>query len=257
MVRSILKKTLLSVVRQTTLPLEIIVVDDGSQDNTCEVIESFIYAYPEITTTLVKGQHLGPGAARNTGIATARGSWIAFLDSDDLWFPKKLEVTANYYKHNTETNFICHNEIHRKDDADKQINYFRKYDRSKSLTSQLFQGCFLSTSAIVCKKNLLSKYDGFDISLPNSQDFDLWLRMSPKIRLLPIPDLLGIYVARYNNISSGPILKRAKNLFRVYQKNKYLVSNLVYFNTLIRFLLIIMLEFGWSVNKSLILKYKK
>ena len=90
-----IEKTLLSVVRQTTLPLEIIVVDDGSQDNTCEVIESFIYAYPEITTTLVKGQHLGPGAARNTGIATARGSWIAFLDSDDLWFPKKLEVTAN------------------------------------------------------------------------------------------------------------------------------------------------------------------
>lgn len=223
-----IEETLMSVVRQTTLPLEIIVIDDGSQDNTCELIEEFSCAHPGITTTLIKSQHLGPGAARNKGIAAARGSWIAFLDSDDLWLPNKLDLVARAYGKNYYANFICHNEIHRRDSIDKVVDSFSRYDNEKSLLPQLFNGCFLSTSAIICKKSLLTHFGGFDNSFPNAQDYELWLRMSPKISLLMLPDVLGVYVIRSGNITSRPLLKRSKSVYRVIKANKSLVSRHAY-----------------------------
>ena len=238
-----IEKTLLSVARQTTLPLEIIVVDDGSQDNTCEVIKSFICAHPEITIALVKCQHLGPGAARNTGIAAANGSWIAFLDSDDLWLPNKIDIVASTYINNSYSNFICHNEIHRQDDMDMMVDSFSKYNQEKSLSLQLFNGCFLSTSAIICKKSLLTHYGGFDNSFPNAQDYELWLRMSPKISLLMLPDILGVYVIRSGNISSRPLWERNKNLYRVIKGKKSMVPNNTYIFRIIKHMVLTLLEY--------------
>ena len=252
-----IEQSLISVLRQTILPLELIVINDGSTDNTGDKVNRFISTYPELKVILINSENRGPGNARNIGIGAAKGRWIAFLDSDDLWLPKKLEVTANHHKDNVETNFICHNEIHRRGDDDKQVDYFHKFDQSKSIASQLFQKNFFSTSAVACQRNLLIEYDGFDISLPNAQDFDFWLRMSPKIRLLPISDLLGIYVEREDNITSRPVMERGKNLYRVYKKNKNLVSNLVYFKTLTKFLASIMLELIRSLKKSEILFNRK
>jgi glycosyltransferase involved in cell wall biosynthesis len=239
-----IEETLLSVARQTTLPLEIIVVDDGSQDNTCELIESFSCAYPEITTTLVKSQHLGPGAARNTGIAAARGSWVAFLDSDDLWLPNKIDLVASAYINNSYANFICHNEIHRRDSMDMMVDYFSKYDEEKSLSPQLFNGCFLSTSAIICKKSLLTHFGGFDNSFPNAQDYELWLRMSPKISLLMLPDVLGVYVVRSGNITSRPLWTRSKNVYRVIRGNKSLVSKYAYIIRITKHVVLTALEYA-------------
>ena len=238
-----INETLLSVARQTILPLEIIIVDDGSQDNTCKGIESFICTYPEITTTLVKGQHFGPGAARNTGINTANGSWIAFLDSDDLWLPNKIENVASAYANNSYSNFICHNEFHRENGFDMTVDSFSKYNKEKSLSLQLFNGCFFSTSAIVCKKSLLTYYGGFDNSFPNAQDYELWLRMSPKISLLLLPDVLGIYVIRSGNISSRPLWERSKNLCRVIKGKKSLVSNYAYICRIIKHMILTVIEY--------------
>lgn len=84
---SLLGHCLDSVASQTTLPLEIIVVDDGSSDETIEMLSS----RPGVK--LITQENSGPGAARNRGAAVARGEYLAFLDSDDLWFPWTLEDT--------------------------------------------------------------------------------------------------------------------------------------------------------------------
>ena len=80
-----LEEALASVVAQDCGPIEMIVVDDGSSDRTSEVARSF-----EPPVTLIAQAHAGPGAARNTGVAAARGEFLAFLDADDLWTPSSL-----------------------------------------------------------------------------------------------------------------------------------------------------------------------
>ena len=89
--------TLHSISEQTVKPSEILIIDDGSSDNTCQIVEKFIQNNPELNIQLIKCTHNGPGAARNIGIRRAASQWIAFLDSDDLWFPTKLETCIKIF----------------------------------------------------------------------------------------------------------------------------------------------------------------
>jgi len=85
-----LEDALASVAAQDCGPIEMIVVDDGSSDRTSEVARSF-----EAPVTLIAQAHAGPGAARNAGVAAARGEFLAFLDADDLWTPSSLALRLN------------------------------------------------------------------------------------------------------------------------------------------------------------------
>jgi glycosyltransferase involved in cell wall biosynthesis len=91
-----------SIIEQNYHPLEIIVVDDGSTDNTAEIVRSF----KEVHYIYQPNQGPGPAAARNTGILAAKGEFIAFLDADDIWMPNKLRVQANYLRFNPDVGFV-------------------------------------------------------------------------------------------------------------------------------------------------------
>jgi glycosyltransferase involved in cell wall biosynthesis len=80
-----------SALRQTYSPIEVIVVDDGSQDNTAEVASS----YPR-PVRVIRRSNGGPGAARNLGVSMSEGNWIALLDADDTWLPAKLQRQITY-----------------------------------------------------------------------------------------------------------------------------------------------------------------
>ena len=82
-----------SVQAQTLRPCEIIVIDDGSTDRTSHVVEQL---GGPVRITLLRQENRGIGAARNAGVALARGEWVAFLDADDIWYPNKLEVQVGY-----------------------------------------------------------------------------------------------------------------------------------------------------------------
>ncbi len=85
-----IKRCINSIISQTIQPYEIIVVDDGSTDNTLEIVNEFMY-----NIKVIKQNHRGAQAARNLGILNARGDYIAFLDSDDEWLPQMLETSIN------------------------------------------------------------------------------------------------------------------------------------------------------------------
>jgi len=106
------ENTLTSVINQSFLPDEIILIDDGSTDNTIQVLESFKKEYKRnIRIQILKSNHNGPGKARNIGIKNANNEWIAFLDSDDIWHANKLERIHDIFKENEETNFFMDSQL--------------------------------------------------------------------------------------------------------------------------------------------------
>ena len=167
-----------SVMRQTLLPSEIIVVDDGSTDNTANLIAA---NYP--TISYLRTENKGVSAARNLGIRKAKSEWIAFLDSDDEWLPQKLEKQVAYLT--GEQNYrIAHcEEIWIRNG--KRVNQKVKH---KKYGGYIFEKCLplcvISPSAVIIHRELFDELGFFDEKLPACEDYDLWLRICAKYPVL-------------------------------------------------------------------------
>ncbi|OIP92503.1 MAG: glycosyl transferase [Syntrophobacteraceae bacterium CG2_30_61_12] len=160
-----------SVLAQTLPPLEIIVVDDGSRDATSEGLAAF---GPKIR--VIRQEHRGVSATRNAGIAAARGTWLALLDSDDLWRPTKLEAQIRYLEQHPDL-LLCQTE-------ELWLRHGRRlnpksYHRKPSgyCFQKLLERCLVSPSALLIQRRLLDRIGGFDETLPACEDYDLWLRL--------------------------------------------------------------------------------
>lgn len=201
-----IEKTLRSVFQQTYGNYEIIVSDDGSTDNTIDIVKKLSSEYAGKKIIILYNQHIGPGAARNSGIKSASSRWISFLDSDDIWFENKLAMVNNFIKNNPEVDCVCHNEIWKDGNHRLLLNHAKNYDRNKNIFLQLFRRqVTFSTSTVTIKKALLISAGMFDVKLPSAQDFDLWLRvaMLPDFKEGFIQSPLGAYINREGNISSN------------------------------------------------------
>lgn len=213
--------TLTTVAKQTVRPREVIVVDDGSTDATCAVVESFAQAHPELSVRLLRKPHDGPGATRNAGVRAAASEWIAFLDSDDLWYPEKLEKIQHAIEANPEANFHYHNLMARSLAGVERVAYRGEgLSSRKTVSSQLFRRNYFSTSSVVCRRDLVLRWGGFDETLSSAQDYELWLRMSPDIVPVFIPEVLGTYVDRKGNISTSRFWQRLLDLLRVKHRHR-------------------------------------
>lgn len=169
-----LEGTLRSIVSQTYQDFELIVVDDGSTDNTSKVIESFPSAQ-----YLPMKKNSGVSKARNIGLACAKGEFICFLDSDDLWKEKKLEIQIHWMESNTDNQVCYTDEIWVRNGVRvNQMNKHRKY------TGDIFRHCLalciVSPSSVMIRAKLFSEIGNFDESLPACEDYDLWLRIAVK-----------------------------------------------------------------------------
>tara|TARA_B100000780_G_scaffold274215_1_gene238906 strand:- start:656 stop:1456 length:801 start_codon:yes stop_codon:yes gene_type:complete len=210
------KRTLESVIDQTYPHYEIIVVDDGSDDNTVEIIYNYFENFNSISYKVLQQKNYGAGSARNRGIDNAKYDWIAFLDSDDLWNNNKLSDISDDINKNTNRNFFCHNECIIELDGGVTINnYSRNFDYSKSLVRQLYQRNYFSTSAVVVKKSVLLKHNGFNVSFRSAQDYEMWLRMSSDIKVKFVDRVLGTYIMRSGNISTSNYWSRLFNILRI------------------------------------------
>ncbi len=176
--KNIIGRAVDSVLGQTRSADEIILVDDGSSDNTDQLIKE---KYPDIK--YIWQENRGIGHARNTGISQARGIWIAFLDSDDEWLPSKLINQLKALQHQPDYK-ICHtNEIWVRNG--KRVNPMKKHEKSGGL---LFKNCLplciISPSSVIIHRSVFEDHGLFDESLPVCEDYDLWLRFCAFLPIL-------------------------------------------------------------------------
>jgi glycosyltransferase involved in cell wall biosynthesis len=203
-----LKRALQSVLDQTFIDWEILIVDNNSTDNTDVVIKSFNNS----KIKLFKVQNDGVVAvSRNIGVKNASGEYIAFLDSDDWWLPTKLEESIKYLNQGAD---VVYHDLFVVTKPDQTVNWRRT--RGRNLKSPVFydlikNGTTLPNSSVVVRKNLLIVINGLseDRDMIGSEDYDAWLRIAQITEgFKKIPQTLGFYWAGGGNISNpGRTLK--------------------------------------------------
>jgi len=166
-------RAIFSVLAQDIQDFHLIVVDDGSTDETPERLAAFGDRIRHVRHPYNKGV----SAARNTGIRLADSPYVAFLDSDDLWRKEKLKEQIRFFEENpsavacqTEETWIRHGQ---------RVNPKRRHAKpSGDIFVPSLRLCLVSPSAVMVKRDLLDEVGLFDESLPACEDFDLWLRIA-------------------------------------------------------------------------------
>ncbi|MGB5708918.1 MAG: glycosyltransferase [Arenicellales bacterium] len=167
----LVRRALNSVLNQTLAPAEVIVVDDGSDDNT---IERVARDFPEAVVLTQTNQ--GVSSARNRGIRIATGEWIALLDSDDEWLPGKLAAQAKLLSFRTNLD-VCHtDELWIRDG--RRVNPKQKHSKPEGwIFDSCLPLCCVSPSSILMRRSIFDKVGWFDETLPTCEDYDMWLRV--------------------------------------------------------------------------------
>lgn len=182
-----------SALEQTFPAHEILVVDDGSTDNT----ESVVKKYGE-PVRYIKQKNAGVSAARNNGIQEAKGNVIAFLDSDDDWRPEKIQLQAECFEEHDVS--VCVTDSLEKGGPHSGKTTFEKsilYDKLRNSGPVLdafpliVQQNFINLSTAVVKKECFDKVGLFDESLKATEDTDLWLRLSVHYKFGIVHQILG------------------------------------------------------------------
>ncbi len=168
----ILKEAIDSVLDQDYTDFELIVVDDGSTDDTVEIIDA--YGFDII---VLQQNNQGVSAARNRGICASRAQLIAFLDSDDIWLPQKLARQVEFFAAHSDA-LICQTEETWIRNGLRVNPKKRHQKRSGEIFEPSLTLCLVSPSAVMIRRSLFDAVGLFDERLPACEDYDLWLRVS-------------------------------------------------------------------------------
>lgn len=179
---SLICRAIDSVLQQTRVADQIIVVNDGSTDNTTSLIKT---RYGRKISIITSTKNTGVSAARNIGIRRCTGDWIALLDSDDEWLPEKLESQENALHNRAE--LLCHTEeIWIRNGT--RVNPMKKHQkRGGEIYNHCLPLCAISPSSALIHKDLFESHGMFDESMPACEDYDLWLRICAQHSVLFIP----------------------------------------------------------------------
>jgi glycosyltransferase involved in cell wall biosynthesis len=178
-----LKKSILSVLKQTFSNIEIIVVDDGSSDNTSIVVGKLKKKHGNIIYIKKTRSPHNPAATRNDGIRKSRGKFVALLDDDDEWLPQKVELQLNEFKKNGNLGLIF-------------TGYFETDGRKKRILRDM------GTSTVMIKRSCLNRVGLFDENLTCAEDRDLYERIYRNCSKKIMKDILVIHRIHSNQISS-------------------------------------------------------
>jgi len=182
----ILKEAIESVLAQEFTGYELIVVDDGSTDDTRQILDSY-------GRDIIRLQqpNQGVSAARNRGIAESRARWVAFLDSDDLWLPQKLTRQVAFFKSNPDA-LICQTEETWVRNGVRVNPKKRHHKLSGIIFEPSLALCLVSPSAVMIHKTLFDTVGLFDEDLRACEDYDLWLRVSCRYPIFLIDEPLVV-----------------------------------------------------------------
>ena len=182
----ILREAIDSVLAQDYTDYELIVVDDGSTDDTRKILDSY-----GRDIIVLQQPNKGVSAARNRGIAESRAQLVALLDSDDIWLPQKLTRQVAFFKSNPDA-LICQTEETWVRNGVRVNPKKRHHKFSGMIFEPSLALCLVSPSAVMIRKTLFDTVGLFDESLPACEDYDLWLRVSCRYPVFLIDEPLII-----------------------------------------------------------------
>ncbi len=219
----LLREAVLSVIRQTLQDREIIIVDDGSTDNTCDHIRDLIDRYRFIRYISLP-VNKGVSHARNTGISNSCGEYLAFLDSDDSWRKRKLEiqlkemVSSRFKISYTNERWIMNG------------SFKNQGRRHKKFTGDIFSHairlCMVSPSSVMFERSVFEKAGCFNEDLPVAEDYEMFIRASIFYEFLYVDNPLVIkygghddQLSRSKSMMDTYRIKALENIFRQYKKD--------------------------------------
>jgi len=226
----ILPKAVESILRQTYKDFELIIVDDGSSDNTCEVVKDF----NDDRIVYVHQENAGACVARNNGIDHARGEYIAFQDSDDVWHEDKLEKQLTTLRNTGADVVFCR--MNRMSDG-----------KNVGLVSDYFHEGFLSKEELpmsigtqtLMGKSAVFKQEKFDPEMPRFQEFEMLVRVQRSFSIYCMEEPLADYHLQNDSISVKPasiekawklMLKKHSDFFKVYNTSRERVARDIQLN---------------------------
>lgn len=182
-----LRKAIESVLVQTYQDWELVIVDDGSTDNTQEVVRKYVNENAKVR--YVRQTNQGPGPARNKGISETSGAFIAFLDDDDWWLPEKLETQVAFMKTHPEVGLSY-----------TRLRIFRSINgrlddstvvpvRMATTLEEMLDKSFIPSSTVILRRECLAQISPFKADAASQEDMELWLRFVQrwKIAALEVP----------------------------------------------------------------------
>lgn len=215
---NLMGKSISSVLDQIFKDFEVIIVDDGSVDNTESVVKSF-------NDTRIKYVKLkknrGSCFARNVGLKIAEGEYIAFQDSDDEWLPEKLEKQMKVFEILPQENIVYTGFWRIKNNKKTYVPFNRVKQREGNVFKELLRGNFISTQTLLVKKKCFEKSGMFDENLPRFQDWDLVLRLAKyyNFKFINEPLALCYFTSKSISTDSNALLKAFKIIEKKYLKN--------------------------------------
>ena len=222
-----LKRAIKSVLNQTFKAKEIIVVDDGSNDNTYKIKDEF-----KDIKYICYNENKGVSFARNIGILNAKYDYVAFLDSDDEWHKDKLKEQVDFFKKNKDY-LICYTD-EKWIRGDVVVNVPKKYQKyGGDIFKECLEYCIIAPSSVMMHKKLFNSVGLFDESLEVCEDYDLWLRVANSYKIGLVDKKLIIKYAQADNQLSmkywGMDRFRVKSLEKLYNisDKKELIANML------------------------------
>lgn len=179
-----------SVMAQTWKDFQVLIVDDGSSSDAIDELQN--KNWRDRRVKLIRQEHRGVSSARNRGISEAQGTFIAFLDDDDLWRPEKLERQMEFFRAHPEAVIVQTDEIWMTQKQDGRLCrvFPKRYHQKPNghiLPASLYR-CLVSPSAVCLRKSVFDQIGVFDENLPACEDYDLWLRLG---RVHPVYRMAG------------------------------------------------------------------
>jgi len=218
-----------SVLEQTYQDFELIVVDDGSTDNTKEVVKGF---NDKRIKYILHEKNKGATAARNTGIKAARGEYIAFQDSDDEWLPVKLEKQMKVFEAASPEVGVVYTGFWRIESNKKIYIPSEKVARKEgNIHAELLRGNFVDTPTAVVKKDCFAKVGIFDERLPRLQDWELFIRISKDyhFKCVDEPLLISYYQPHSISADQSALIRALKLIlekhFEDFKKDKRVLAS--------------------------------
>lgn len=215
-----------SILNQTHQNFEVLVIDNMSNDNTIQKIQDWTKEDKRFKYHVIDNKGV-IGKSRNLGISKSNCDYLAFHDSDDFWYRKKLEISLKYLK---KYDFTYHY-LRTIDKKNFLLNYRKLFSYQLSnepFIDLLTKGNPISTSSVMCKKSIFEKENLFseEKKLIGIEDYDCWVNLSKKgYRFKEIPILLGRYLIGYSNTSHKIKKNSCYKIFYILNKNNRFLKN--------------------------------